>query len=82
MAKPNTMKSMLIGMNAILILTGMAMLGLAFGASLKSDIALMSQHPLFSTGMNCLSTATISSLLLFFTGQMPKKIKIDRSSRK
>ena len=82
MAKPNTMQSVLMGMNAVLVVIGLAMLGLAFGASLMSDLALMSQHPLFSTGLNCLGMAAVSALLLFFKGQMSKAVKIDKSSRK
>lgn len=82
MANLNTMQRVLMGMNAVLVVIGLAVLGLAFGTSLQSDLTLMPQHPLFSAGMNCLSTAALSSLLLFVTGRMPNKVKIDKSTRK
>ena len=72
-----TMRAAMVGMNGALLLIGLAMVGLAFGASLRTDLALMSQHPLFSTGMNCLQMGLISTILLLCTGEKKQAVKID-----
>lgn len=56
----------LTAMNLVAGLIGLGLLGLAFGHSLKPDTQwTMSQHPLFDTGMACLATSIVCSILLF-----------------
>lgn len=77
MKQAMTMRAAMIGMNSALLLIGLAMVGLAFGDALRTDLALMSQHPLFATGVNCLQMGFVSAVLLFCTGDKKEQVKID-----
>lgn len=46
-------------------LIGIALIGLAFGQSLKvGNVLSMSDHPLFRAGVQCLTTSAVCVLLL------------------
>jgi hypothetical protein len=55
-------------------LIGIALLGVAFGHSLRlGDLSILSQHRLFNAGASSLTTAVVCWLLLFGLGHFSKK---------
>lgn len=49
---------------------GVAFEGLAFGSSLRlGNLFAMAQHPLFTTGMECLSASAVLAILIVGMGR-------------
>ena len=60
----------LVAMVVVLGLIGLAFIGLAFGYSLKvGDLSMLDQHPLFSSGVESLSSSVVIALFLLGFGR-------------
>ena len=59
-----------VAMLLVAALVGIAFIGVAFGHAVKlGSLVSMSQHPLLSVGVQCLSSSVVCGLLLLGIGK-------------